>query len=410
VYGTDITFESEFQNLGMWHGEDDYAAWTLRIEKETALDIYLDYASARSASGNSISVTLGSQSLSAPIAATGIDWSEYKQAKIGTVTLEAGQHRVTVSASGPIHEALLDLRTLALVPSGSRPVWPKSPAAAGDDVLRDPGAVARFALNPKHPSAAREAAINANPQFAAPLIVEMTHALDAGSAEEFTRIPWIWRVALVCGKGNDARQIKSLLEVTLPKSGEALRDWQTVVLGGGIINGLSQRGIWPAERLSQIMKGDDSLKKRWFSSVEAASKIAENGEIPAGTRYDALRILGTGTWEKYGAQLSGHLSKTTEPELQMGAVSALNDIDSPEVAPALLRAIPGLAAQNQKLAFDALIRDPSRIGATLDAIEARRFDGQALGTERIKLLSELSDPTLRNRARRLLPEAIHKRD
>jgi putative membrane-bound dehydrogenase-like protein len=410
IYGSEITFEPDFQNLGMWHGQDDYAAWNMRVEKAETLDIYLDYACADAASGNSVAVTIGSQSLKAPVAVTGNDWSDYKHAKIGTVKLDAGQQRVTLSALGPIHTALLDLRSLALVPSGSKPVWAKSAAAASDDVLRDPVAVAQFALDPKHPTAAREAAINANPQFAGPIVAEMTRGIAPRSNEEYERIPWIWRVALVCGKGNDARQIKNLLGIALPKVGESLRDWQIVVMGGGIVNGLSQRGIWPGDRLREIMQGDDSLKKRWLSSVEAASKIAENQAIPTGTRYDALRMLGTETWEKRGAQLAASLSKTTDPELQMGAVSALNDIHSGEVASALLRAIPDLTEQNQKLALDALLRDEPRIRALLDAVEAKRFDGGTLGNERIKVLSELSDPALGNRARSLLQDSTHKHD
>jgi hypothetical protein len=410
VYGAEITFESEFQNLGMWHGQDDYAAWNMRLEKNATVDIYLDYACAEAASGNSITLTIGSQSLKAPVAVTGNDWSEYKQAKIGTVKLDAGQQRVTLSALGSIHNALLDLRTVALVPSGSKPVWPKSASAPGDDVLRDPVAVARFTLDPKHPAAAREAAINANPQFAGPLVAEMTQGIAAGSAEEYARIPWIWRVALVCGKGNDTRQIKSLLGVALPQDGESLRDWQIVVIGGGIINGLSQRGIWPGDRLREIMREDDSLQRQWLSSVEGASKIANNQAIPTGTRYDALRMLGTETWEKRGAQLEACLSKTTDPELQMGAVSALNDIQSQKVVPALLRAIPDLTKENQKLALDALLRNESRIRALLDAVESKQFDPSLLGTERIKVLTNLDDSDLRNRARNLLTSSAQKRD
>ncbi|MDB6041118.1 MAG: putative rane-bound dehydrogenase [Verrucomicrobiales bacterium] len=121
IYGGEITFESEFQNLGMWHGQDDYAAWNARTEKDAMLEIYIDYACASSAVGNSIVVTVGSQSLKVPVINTGSDWSEYKRVKIGELKLKAGQHRVTISSDGPIHNALLDLRSLAFTPSSSKP-------------------------------------------------------------------------------------------------------------------------------------------------------------------------------------------------------------------------------------------------------------------------------------------------
>ena len=87
----------------------------------------------------------------------------------------------------------------------------------------------------------------------------------------------------------------------------------------------------------------------------------------------------------------------------MGAVSALNDLQANEIAPALLHAFPDLTGPARKLALDALFRDETRIRALLDAIEAKQFERAFLGTEREKRLSELSDPGLRNRARELLP-------
>src|SRR4051812_35465088 len=91
-------------------------------------------------------------------------------------------------------------------------------------------------LDGSKPNADREALIVAHSGEAAELVSAMTRNLPvADAAEEYKRIPWIWRVAINAGKRNDSIELTSLLRVSVPKKGEPLRDWQAVVLGGGII-------------------------------------------------------------------------------------------------------------------------------------------------------------------------------
>lgn len=354
IYGDQIAFEDDFKNIGMWHGENDYVAWTAEVEKAGAYDVHLDYACATDSAGNNFVVKVDGNSVAGTVAATGGDWSNYKQVKIGSVQLQPGRHRISVQPSGPVTGALFDLRTVALSAPNVQPRWPGGRASA-DGLPRDPASIARFVLDEKQPAAAREAIIAANPQFAAELIKEMTEDLPPGS-KEYARIPWIWRVAIACGKRNDAEEIKNVLAVATPKDSEPLRDWQAVVIGGGIINGLSQRDQCPAKRLAEVLSGDNGLVKNLKRSVDLAAAMADNEKIHTGTRYDALRILGLETWEKRGAQLARYLTKDTNKELQMGAVSALADIPSPEAATALRNALPDLAAHNRQLAQDALAR------------------------------------------------------
>jgi len=54
---------------------------------------------------------------------TGVDWSNYRKTKLGTVRLIAGQQRVTMRPDAPLRGALLDLRTLAIVTKGAAPKW-----------------------------------------------------------------------------------------------------------------------------------------------------------------------------------------------------------------------------------------------------------------------------------------------
>src|SRR5687767_4948294 len=163
----------------------------------------------------------------------------------------------------------------------------------------------------------------------------MTRDLSAGK-EEYARIPWIWRVAIACGKRNDAGQITAVLDASLPNASEPLRHWQAVVIGGGIINGLSQRDLWPGDRIEEILKSNEALQSRWSRSLELAGPMCYDQSVPTGTRYDALRMIALQPWEKSGAKLTSYLAKGTHGELQMGAVSGLVDMKAPEATAALL--------------------------------------------------------------------------
>ena len=81
------------------------------------------------------------------------------------------------------------------------------------------------------------------------------------------------------------------------------------------------------------------------ASFERALTMADDEKVPTGTRYDALRMIPLLGWERSGPRLKHYLKEGQHAELQMGAVSGLSDVDSPEVAPLLgnaLGAAPGL--------------------------------------------------------------------
>jgi hypothetical protein len=373
----------------------------MRVERAGVFTVYMDYACADSSAGNSFVLTAAGERIAGTIPATGADWSEYKQIKIGELHLDAGQHHVTLAPRGKVQNALLDLRAIAFAPPRVKPAWPR-PAAPDDHVLRDAPSVARFILDPKSGDSAREAAINANPQFAAQLITEMTRDLKPGTPEEYTRIPWIWRVAIASGKRNNPAQIKEVLEAALPESGEPLSDWQAVVIGGGIINGISQRAVVPAECLSTIIGSDDSLRNRWNSALGEASKMAADEKTPTGTRYDALRMLGVEPWQKRGSELTRYLGKESDPELQMGAVSALGDMHSPEAAAALVNALPDLRNSNADLAVNGILQNDTATTQLLEAIAAKKLNAAILGQERVDQLLRHHNSAIQKYAKEVL--------
>jgi hypothetical protein len=228
--------------------------------------------------------------------------------------------------------------------------------------------------------------------------------LPKTTEEEYRRIPWIWRVSIAAGKRNDADELRKLFDFGLPAEDGKLTDWQAVVIGGGLINGISQQGAWPKRRLAELMKDNAGLVKRWERSLALASKMADDEKVPTGTRYDALRMLGADTWQRRGKQIEKYLAAGVNDELQMGAVSAATDVDSPEAAEALASSLPGLSAGNRTLAVDGLLRSAARTKLLLDAVEAGKLKRDQLNDAQVKRLREHADAELRARAGKLLGE------
>src|ERR1700722_580342 len=110
--------------------------------------------------------------------------------------------------------------------------------------------LAREILDDSRPVNERKAIIVAHPELSLDLLKAMVADMPANDAkEEYRRIPWIWRVTVAAAKRNDLREMKPIVQFTLPKPGDPLRDWQAVVMGGGIINGIGLVGAWPDEQI-----------------------------------------------------------------------------------------------------------------------------------------------------------------
>jgi putative membrane-bound dehydrogenase-like protein len=123
IYGGEICFEQPFRNVGFWHGADDHVVWTIELPRAGRFDVWLDWACADDSAGNAYILEGGGLTLRGKVPNTG-GWDRYRQQKIGSVTLDAGSHRVILRPGGPPRGALLDLRGVHLVPEGQKPSIP----------------------------------------------------------------------------------------------------------------------------------------------------------------------------------------------------------------------------------------------------------------------------------------------
>ncbi len=270
--------------------------------------------------------------------------------------------------------------------------------------LHDADAVAERLLDDSVDEEARAELAREHVDDAAAILTAMARGMEPGTEEEYRRIPWLWRVSRAAGETNNDRIIVDVLEVATPREGEPLLDWQAVVIGGGIVSGLSAAGEWPGERVEDVLEVHPNLLSGYLRSIELSAAMADDESVPDPTRYDALRLVAMAGWEAASPQLIRYLGSDVHDELQMGAVSGLADIDAPEVDSVLLAHFDEYAPYNRHLALEGLLRTDDRANALLDAVEQGSVVADSLGGERIRRLHEHPSEPVQRRARGLLPE------
>ena len=94
---------------------------------------------------------------------------------------------------------------------------------------------------------------------------------NGDTEEEYRCIPWIWKLSIEATRNEEKSpgMILKLLELSTPAIDEPLRDWQAVVIGGAVINGLSLNGLWPEVELKRILQNDLQTKLRFDSALTA---------------------------------------------------------------------------------------------------------------------------------------------
>jgi hypothetical protein len=107
-------------------------------------------------------------------------------------------------------------------------------------------------------------------------------------------------------------------------------------------------------------------------------------------------------WAAAGPQLTKYLAKSVHPELQQGAVSGLADVERPEAAALLLKALPDLADGNRKLAVAGMLRTAERANVLLDGIEKGTVKPDWLTKENRERLFKHADESVRTRAAKVL--------
>lgn len=117
IYGDTLRLEEVNGALGWWNSENDHAVWTIEVPREGNYDVIFDWSCDDSCAGNYYVLEVAGTRLTGRVEGTG-DWNAYRREKVGEVRLPAGRHRLGIRSSGRIAEALFDLKSVTLRPSG----------------------------------------------------------------------------------------------------------------------------------------------------------------------------------------------------------------------------------------------------------------------------------------------------
>jgi hypothetical protein len=113
--GPDIKYMPEWKAFG-WFTALDRVEWDVDVKSAGKFDVYLDWSVADDSAGKPFLFKAGDQSISGKVGKTG-SWFTYRYEKVGRIRLAAGsQKMVFTGASASTKGALLDFRTLKLVP------------------------------------------------------------------------------------------------------------------------------------------------------------------------------------------------------------------------------------------------------------------------------------------------------
>jgi hypothetical protein len=234
------------------------------------------------------------------------------------------------------------------------------------------------------------------------IISDLLADAKLGTKEEHDKIPAIWRAAVDAGRRNNADELRDMLNLALPRGEEPLDLWQVVTLGGGMVNGLSQAGAWPNERISDLLKDDAKVAGRWKRALELAARMADDEGVSPGFRYDALRMAALLPGDVARRQLARYLAENIDRDLRQGAISGLADIPAPEAAALLVAALHYLDPPERDLALRGILRTSEGTKRLLAAIESQSLTAGILSDELREKLIAHNDAKIQEQARRLL--------
>ena len=115
IRGDSLTFDPKHNNLGLWVAPNDRAAWNFDSEKPGRYEVRLDWACADPSAGNPYLIILGDARIEGHVEPTG-SWDDYRSAKVGTVELAPGRHRLEVRPVVKVRGTLINLRAVELRP------------------------------------------------------------------------------------------------------------------------------------------------------------------------------------------------------------------------------------------------------------------------------------------------------
>jgi alpha-L-fucosidase len=109
--------QGDGQNLGYWTNASDYVTWNVKTKKADLYNVYVDFACDPGSAGATYAVLAdeGDEKAQGSIRSTG-SWNDFTSQLIGRMRLDAGSHVLTVKALTNPNGAVMNLKSVRLIP------------------------------------------------------------------------------------------------------------------------------------------------------------------------------------------------------------------------------------------------------------------------------------------------------
>lgn len=219
-------------------------------------------------------------------------------------------------------------------------------------------------------------------------------------------------LAELVGARHDDGEVRAALADILDLPPEAPDSWKLVGIGGlarGLARGRAGRGLGELVAGLEASGVDPDRKladgaQRFFQSIGAAAARVEG---PADERIEAIQLMAFLPWSAAQGGLRELLIDPSQ-DVRVAAVRSLAAHRDPEVVAALLAPWKSATPHVRREIVAAMLRQPDRVAKLLDQIEAGAVKPGDLDAVHVRTLSNLGREDLRDRARKLLQNALPK--
>jgi putative membrane-bound dehydrogenase-like protein len=317
---------------------------------------------------------------------------------------EAGVREQALQLAEPRLQESEPLRTAAVKRADDPSSRVRFQAAFTLGETNAPEALAALAKIAKHPDTDSwtQTAVLSSVSKTAPQLLE-TLGRDAGFTKKpsANQLQMLTRLAaLVATKADDADLGRALALLKVPEK-QTPQAWQLAVL-----DGLGQGARNSSRPLAKLWEEPPPALKdavaQARSLFEQAAATARNDKQTVEERVSSARLLAYGPFMLASATLPDLLTPQTPSDLQMNAVRALAQHDSPKVAEMLLASWTGFSPAVRREAVEGLFARPQRLTKLLDAIEAKKIPANQIEPFRLDQLRKHPNTTIRQRAQKLL--------
>ena len=196
-----------------------------------------------------------------------------------------------------------------------------------------------------------------------------------------------------------------LAEVSRVRGGPSWEETKRLVLLG-MAQALARRGssLWQLldELPSSSSEAAANAERLFARAAELAGQISADLTI----REQAIALLAYARYDQAGAILTHLVNHEPAQQLRLRAIEALSLHRNPEIAALLLTNFASQTPIVRRAVLDAVLSNADRAKALLDEIEARRIGASELDRVRADRLVKHADPKVRQRAIKLLADAL----